>query len=138
MSNQFKNSGSLNLKPEPGDKDINTQINEVFKMPRFVNYRKQSNYHLDANNPEIQEAMISFPQTDAIHLRNLARIEEDPTNPRKPSDSKDTPDGPLFPVSQDIIREHQNFNINGVRIEDLVEFFLSRQEEEYYKSLTGT
>jgi MFS family permease len=25
-----------------------------------------------------------------------------------------------------------------VRMEDLVEFFLSRQEEEYYKSLTGT
>jgi hypothetical protein len=137
MSDYFKNSGSLNLKPEPGDKDINTQIKEVFKMPRFVNYRKQSDYPFEANDPGMQEPMISFPQTDAIHLKNLVREEEDPTNPRKPS-SKDTPDAVLFPVSQDIIREHQNFNINGVRMEDLVEFFLSRQEEEYYKSLTGT
>jgi MFS family permease len=132
MSDKFKNSASLNLKQEPGDKDINTQINEVFKMPRFVNYRKQSNYPLD-QTPPLEEEILRFPQTDAIHLKNLVESNENIVD-RKPSDSKDTPDGPQFHASQDVIREHQNFNINGVKMEDLVEFFLSRQEESYYKS----
>ena len=122
-------------------KDID--INEQIRFQNLPDVAQKLYGHLKKPD-EIKKALLKMNHSDCINIVDLIKQQDHAgsinnlENIRKGSkDDQENPDSQNAKnMSENVLQFGDNNELDYVKIEDLVEYFLSKQTDPYYKSLS--